>query len=205
MWRPTHPSGSRGTKAVRNLFLGLLSEVGMKTFFKVRKSEIRKFVGSFHNHKFLWCASPQIANPKIVMIYDLSAKRKSANLYKILHNFVSIRYSNRLYKKICFYFEQMWIRTLYAIQYTVIVRRKSMYLGTCGRNHWICKSHICRMLHFRKLRRSKELFEFANLRICDWRNLFGDCPRLFFRPFQSFSARDTCRHNHEEVISWWWK
>jgi hypothetical protein len=56
---------------------------GQAHFFKVRKSanswthQIRKFLSR---------ASPQIANPQI--FHDLSANRKSANFYKVVHNSV---------------------------------------------------------------------------------------------------------------------
>ncbi len=48
--------------------------------FKVRKSQIRKFLGSirkFQIRKFLRHASQQISNPQIS--FDLSANRKSIN------------------------------------------------------------------------------------------------------------------------------
>jgi hypothetical protein len=62
----------RAAKIIRK---HLIAEVDKQIFFKVHKSQIRKFVGSFR--KFIWCACPQIANPQIFfMIIRKSQIRK---------------------------------------------------------------------------------------------------------------------------------
>ncbi len=58
---------------------------------KVTKSQIRKFLGLFHNSKCANCSGLpcQSANRKSANLYGQSANRKPANFYKILHNPVS--------------------------------------------------------------------------------------------------------------------
>ncbi len=74
----------------------LLAMVGMQTFFKFRKSQIRKFLGSFRYcksthfldvtretwaqiaHSQFFMVNPQIANPQISLVCQ-SANRKPAN------------------------------------------------------------------------------------------------------------------------------
>ncbi len=72
-----------------------------KSFFKVRKLLIRKFLGSFRYRKFA-----------ISYVWQ-STIRKSANFYQILHNSVTLsqnRTKSRLCKRL---YEQIWIRVRY--------------------------------------------------------------------------------------------
>ena len=58
-----------------------------------------------------------------------------------------------------------------------------MYLRTCGsfksanrKKDCVRKSQIHKASHLRKVRKSNKLFKSANLRICDFRNLYADRP-----------------------------
>jgi len=45
---------------------------------------------------------------------------------------------------------------------------------------WVRNSHISKVPHLPKVRKSKKIFKFANLRICVLRNLFADRTVLNF-------------------------
>ncbi len=112
---------------------------GQKPFFKSANC-----LGSFcscKSAKFVKCASPQIANMQVFVINP----QISTNTAQLCLNTVLKDGFKTMFK-----FVLIWLRELYAI----FVRRKSMYLRTCGRfksakslvpqitrKYWVRKSH----------------------------------------------------------------
>ncbi len=160
----------------------------MKTF---RKSEIRKFVGSFR--KFLCCASLQITNPKIVMIYLQIA---NPQIYTKYCTTLSQYGTKTGFLKIFVFILNKCELELYML-YSNCKEKKYVFgnLRKKSQKDWICKSHICRVPHFRKVRRSKELSEFASI----GGTYLVTVPGSFSNHLKvTYSARDNCRHNHED-------
>ncbi len=122
------------------------------------------FLGMQVRKSQIFIIKPQIANPQISTKYCTALSQSSPK--------------SRLF--IRFYCVQILSRALYS----TFVRRKSMYLLTCGSfksathkkvrsaNRKSAKSNL------RKVRKSSKLFRSAKLRICDLRNLFPDLPPL---------------------------
>jgi hypothetical protein len=152
-----------------------LPEVGKQTFFEVRKSQIRKFLGS-----------SAIANPQISQICQ-SANRKSANflllicksqIRKFLHSTAQLCLKTVLKDVLL---PDFLLRTSFnkSIIGDICKERNDAFedlrkLKSPNHKTWVRKSQIRKGSHLRKVHKSNKLFKFANLRICDLQNLFTD-------------------------------
>ncbi len=130
-----------------------------RAFFKVRKSQIPKF---------LRYASPQIANPQIFIISPRIKNPQIAIKFCTTH----IACLKTLLKAV---FLLDFVQILILAFYTIFVRRKSLCLWNCvsfkSVNHK--QVQIRKVSHLRKVRKSNKLYKFPNMPICDLRNLIA--------------------------------
>jgi hypothetical protein len=151
-----------------------------KHFLKVHKSQIRKFLGSCRpcksaNFSGMPVRRKQISN---FIINPLIANQQISRKYctTLSQIIPKIRPFTSL-----FYYVHILIRAYYAL----FVRRKCMCIQSCGslksvnyKKDCVRKSQIRKVSHLRNVHKFINLFKSANLRICDFQNLFVDRPPL---------------------------
>ncbi len=129
------------------------SEVGKQTFYKVSKSQIRKF---------LRYARPQTANPQILLMI------RKVNIRKFLQNIAQLCLKTVL--KVVFLLDFL-LYTSFNCIIRDICKEKSMYFRSGGSpqitKNWVRKSQIRKGSHLQKVRKSTKLFKFADLRFAE--------------------------------------
>jgi hypothetical protein len=124
--------------------------MGKQTYQKFRKSQIRKFLGSFRYRK-----SANIVGLPVRKFYYLSANRKSA---KFLQNTAQLRLKAVL--------KVVFVNVFYVTILKFLVRK----LHKDG----VRKMNIYKVPQLRKVLKSNKLFKSANRRIFELPNLFED-------------------------------
>jgi hypothetical protein len=114
-------------------------EVGKQTFYKVRKSQIRKFLGSFRYHKPANFFGVQSAIRKFLQNTSQICLKTILNVF-----FVKVFYVQIWLELICYIYKEK--------KYVFAVLRK--FLVRKSQKDWARKSQIRKVLHLRKVRKS---------------------------------------------------